>query len=211
MRAANNGRILYEGNALPHFNEVDECAGLDALVTYRVWRRLGIDPETTLHDVRYGEEYNGQFVWVYEISGSAPPKHFIGGYAGTVSERQPSMYFRLGGGTVKGVSKPGEIVWSRIYVDGGTLKADLGRAGVVELPREETERRWQITTPQWPIMHAVTYGVTRDQFMAKHKANHIQVAYGPDAATANRALQAKAAAFAEMGIEVAICGNNNGL
>jgi hypothetical protein len=211
VRAAGNGRILYEGQALPHFNEVDECAGVDALVTNRVWRRLGIDPETTLHDVRYGEDYNGQFIWVYEISGAAPPKHFIGEYAGAVSERQPPMYFRLGGGTVKGVSKPGEIVWSRVFVDNGVLKADLGRAGVVELPREETERRWRITTPQWPIMHAVTYGITRDQFMARHKANHIQVAYAPDAATANRALQAKAAAFREMEIEVAICGDNNGL
>ena len=47
---------------------------------------------------------------------------------------------------------------------------DLGRAGVVELPQEETERRWQTTTPQWPIMHAVTYGVSRDQMMARHKA-----------------------------------------
>ena len=44
------------------------------------------------------------------------------------------MYFRLGGGTLKGVAKPGEIVWSRIYVDAGRLKMDLGRAGVVALP-----------------------------------------------------------------------------
>ncbi len=101
------------GRALPHFNEVDECAGLDALVTNRIWTKLGYDPETTLHDVRYGEDYNGEFVWVFEISGAVPPKHLIGGYAGTVSERQPPMYFRLGGGTVKGISKPGEIVWSR--------------------------------------------------------------------------------------------------
>jgi hypothetical protein len=105
-----NGRVLYEGEALPHFNEVDECAGLDGLLTYRLWRALGYDPENTLHDVRYGEEYDGEFVWVFEISGAAPPKHFIGGYAGAVSERQPPMYFRLGGGTLKGVSKPGEIV-----------------------------------------------------------------------------------------------------
>ena len=91
------------------------------------------------------------------------------------------MYFRLGGGSLKGVSKPGEIVWSRIFVDGGKLKADIGRAKVVELPREETERRWRITTPQWPIMHAVLYGVSRDQLMARHKSNHVQVAYAPDA------------------------------
>jgi hypothetical protein len=209
--AAGNGRVLYEGRPLPHFNEVDECAGLDALVTNRVWTRLGCHPETTLHDMRYGEPYGDEYVWVFEISGSVPPQHLIGGYAGVVSERQPPMYFRLGGGTVKGISKPGEIVWSRIYLEGGKLHADIGRAKAIELPREETERRWAITTPQWPIMHAVTYGVTRDQMMAKHKANHIQVAYGNDAASANAALAAKAAMFAEMGIAVNVCGTEHGL
>jgi hypothetical protein len=209
------GRVLYENQALPHFNEVDECAGLDALITNRIWNHLGFDPETTLHDVRYGQTYGangtGEFVWVFEISGSVPPKHLIGEYAGAVSERQPPMYFRLGGGTVKGISKPGEIVWSRVFVDDGTLSADLGRAKVVELPREETERRWRITTPQWPIMHAVTYGITRDQMMARHKSNHIQVAYAPDADAANLALAAKAATFREMGLDVSICGTHNGL
>ena len=203
--------VLYEGKALPHFNEVDECAGLDALVTNRVWTALGFSPETTLHDLRYGEDYQGQFVWVFEISGAAPPAHFIGGYGGAVSERQPPMYFRLGGGTLKGISKPGEVVWSRVFIEDQRLKADLGRAKVVDLPREETERRWRITTPQWPIMHAVTIGVSRDQMMARHKSNHIQVAYGPDADGANLALAAKAAAFREMGLEVSICGTDHGL
>ena len=215
VKARNNGRVLYEGRPLPHFNEVDECAGLDALITNRVWTALNLDPETTLHDVRYGEPYqsNGkqEYVWVFQISGAVPPAHNIGGYAGTVSERQPPMYFRLGGGTVKGVSKLGEIVWSRIYVADGKLNADIGRARVVDLPKEETERRWQATTPQWPIMHAVMYGVTRDQFMAKHKANHIQVAYGRDAASANQALATKAAFFRELGITVNVCGTDHGL
>jgi hypothetical protein len=208
---ASDNRELYAGRALPHFNEVDECAGLDALITNRIWTKLGQDPETTLHDVRYGEDYNGEFIWVFEISGAAPPQHFIGGYSGMVSERQPPMYFRLGGGTVKGISKPGEIVWSRIFVEDGKLKADLGRAGVRELPREETERRWNITTPQWPIMHAVTYGISRDQMMARHKANHIQVAYARDAAAADKALAVKAATFRNLGMEVSICGTQNGL
>jgi L-fucose isomerase-like protein len=215
VTARSNGRVLYDGAALPHFNEVDECAGLDGLVTNRVWKALGLPPETTLHDVRYGEPYpvNGkqEFVWVFEISGAVPPAHLIGGYSGAVSERQPPMYFRLGGGTVKGISKPGEIVWSRIFADSGKLKVDIGRARVVELPREETERRWQITTPQWPIMHTVLYGITRDQLMARHKSNHVQVAYGPDAAAANLALAAKAAMFREMGLEVSVCGTGHGL
>jgi len=204
-------RELFGGAALPHFNEVDESVGLDALVTNLIWTELGFDPETTLHDVRWGYPYGNQFVWVFEISGSVPPNHLIDGYAGTVSERQPPMYFPKGGGTIKGVSKPGEIVWSRIYVEDDRLKADVGRAGVITLPQEETERRWQATTPQWPIMHAVTYGVSRDQFMAKHKANHIQVAYAPNAEAANKALATKVAMFEAMGIESFVCGTDNGL
>lgn len=207
----NGARELYAGRALPHFNEVDECAGLDALVTHRLWRSLGYAPETTLHDLRWGAPYNGEFVWVFEISGAAPPAHFIGGYAGTISERQPYMYFRLGGGTLKGISKPGEVIWSRIFVEGGHLKADVGRAEVIALPQEETERRWQLTTPQWPIMHAVTYGISRDQMMARHKANHIQVAYVPDDTAARKALAAKVAAFQGMGIETFVCGSHTGL
>ncbi|MDQ2711900.1 MAG: fucose isomerase [Acidobacteriota bacterium] len=204
------GRELYPGQPLPHFNEVDECAGFDALVTNRIWNALGLPPETTLHDLRYGEDFGGEFVWVFEISGAAPAAHHVNGYAGSVSERQPPMYFRLGGGSLKGVAKPGEIVWSRVFIEDGRLKADLGRAKVVELPQQETERRWRITTPQWPIMHAVLYGVTRDQMMAKHKANHIQVAYGTDAASANQALAAKAAFFREAGLSVNIGGTNAG-
>jgi hypothetical protein len=206
-----DGRVLYDGQPLPHFNEVDECAGLDALVTNRVWNALGYAPETTLHDLRFGETYNGEFVWVFEISGATPAAHHVGGYAGSVSERQPPMYFRLGGGSLKGVAKPGEVVWSRVFIEDGKLKADLGLARAIALPQEETERRWRITTPQWPIMHAVLRGVTRDQMMGRHKANHIQVAYAPDEAGARKALATKAAFFREAGLEVSICGSETGL
>ncbi|MGB6133079.1 MAG: fucose isomerase [Acidobacteriaceae bacterium] len=207
VTAANSDRVLYANQALPHFNEVDECAGLDALVTNRVWRELGLDPETTLHDLRFGEQYGGQFVWVLEISGAVPAQHLAGGYKGATSERQPAMYFPLGGGTLKGISKPGEIVWSRLYVQDNKIKADMGRATAVDLPREEVERRWRITTPQWPMMNAVLHGVTRDQMMGRHKSNHIQVAYGRDSKSADEALMAKAAAFSELGIEVFLSGS----
>ncbi|GIF26526.1 hypothetical protein Ate02nite_92560 [Paractinoplanes tereljensis] len=50
-------------------------------------------------------------------------------------------------------------------------KADPGGASAVTLPAEESERRSQATTPAWPIMYAVLHGVSRDQFMARHKAN----------------------------------------
>lgn len=208
---AQTGTELFAGAALPHFNEVDEGAAVDALVTNRVWRAMGYDPSTTLHDLRYGEQYADDqvnaFVWVFLISGAAPASHFIGGYAGASSERQPPMYFRLGGGTLKGISKPGEIVWSRVYVMDGGLHVDLGRATVIELPPAETERRWQLTTPQWPIMHAVLHGVSRNQMMARHKANHLNVVYAPSVSEADQALAAKAAMFAALGVNVHLCGD----
>lgn len=210
VRSRDGGRILFEGEPVVHFNEVDECAGLDGLMTYRVHKAMGQPVENTLHDVRWADwDRSGtvkEYIWVLEISGSVPPAHLIGGWAGATSERQPGMYFRLGGGSLKGVSKPGEIVWSRIYVDNGKLMMDLGRAGVVDLPPEETQRRWDLTTPQWPIMHAMLYGVSRDQFMAKHKSNHIQVAYANSAKEADAAMLAKAAMARAMGMEVSICG-----
>ena len=206
VRSRDGSRELYPGCALPHFNEVDEGAAVDALATNRIWQALGIDPATTLHDVRWGEEYDGEFVWTFMISGSVPASH-NGGYAKSYSRRQPAMYFRLGGGTLSGCSMPGEIVWSRLYVEDDVLRLDLGRGHVLELPPEETERRLALTTPQWPIMHAVLDGVRRDQLMAKHKANHVQVAYAPDATTADRALTAKAAFFDALGIEVNLCGD----
>ncbi len=210
VTSRDDSRVLYENEPVPHFNEVDECAGLDGLMTYRVHRAMNQPVENTLHDLRWGDVDRSRtvndFVWVFEISGSVPPEHLIGGWAGVTSERQPAMYFPNGGGTIKGISKPGEIVWSRIFVEDNKLKMDLGRAEVVELPKEETDRRWRETTSQWPIMHAVTYGISRDQMMARHKSNHIQVAYANSAEEADKAMFAKAAMANALGMEVSLCG-----
>lgn len=204
------GKVIRPGQPILHFNEVDECAGLDGLMTQRVHQALGQPVENTLHDLRWGDiDPTGtvdDYVWVFLISGAAPPAHHIGGYKGTDSHRQPPMYFRLGGGTVRGIAKPGEIVWSRVFVADGKLKMDLGRAKVVRLPRKETERRWQETSPEWPIMHAVTYGVTRDEMMGRHAANHIQVAYAKTAKDADLSVYTKAALARELGLEVSLCG-----
>jgi hypothetical protein len=205
-----DGRELYPGLPLPHFNEVDECAGLDALITNRVLSAMRLDPATTLHDVRWGEHYMGDgiddFVWLFQISGASPASHFIGGYRGAISERQPPMYFRLGGGTLKGVCKPGPIVWSRIFVEDGRLHADAGLADVVQLPDEETKRRWNSVTPQWPIMHVCLRGITRNQFMARHHANHVNVAYASDTQTAEKLLAVKSAMLDSLGVDVHLCG-----
>ncbi|MNR37017.1 hypothetical protein D3C85_1549990 [compost metagenome] len=117
------------------------------------------------------------------------------------------MFFHLGGGSLKGISKPGSLVWSRIYIKENALHCDIGVGDAVFLPEEETERRWQNTTPEWPIMHATLSGVSRDQMMARHQANHIHVVYTTDTASAHRACRIKAAALEEMGIKVHFCGD----
>ena len=116
------------------------------------------------------------------------------------------MYFPLGGGSLKGVGKPGEIVWSRIFVEGGALHCDIGRGTVVSLPAAETERRWRETTVQWPIVHTILHGVSQNQMMARHRANHVNVAYAPSEEAAGKALATKAAMLAELGIHVHLCG-----
>lgn len=206
-----DGRELFPGEALPHFNEVDECAGIDALVTYKLWKELGMPAENTLHDLRWGQHFKGDgiddFVWVFLISGAVPPAHFEGAYAGADSIRQPAMFFRKGGGTLRGISKPGSLVWSRIFIMDNQLHCDIGVGRSVALPEEETQRRWQSTNPQWPIMHATLDGVSRDQMMARHKANHIHVVYADNEAAAHQACRIKAAALAELGIQVHFCGD----
>lgn len=204
------GEELFPGKAVVHFNEVDEGAGVDALITNRIWTKLGLPPETTLHDIRYGEHFSGagldDFVWVFEISGAVPPAHIKGGYGGAVSKQQDRMYFPMGGGTLSGVCKPGELVWSRVYQMDDKLHADLGRGASVELPEDESQRRLEATTAVWPIMNAVLYGVSRDQLMARHKSNHIQVVFAPTAEEGDRLVKIKAAMFAELGLEVHLCG-----
>lgn len=209
VKSRDGKRVLFKDRLLPHFNEVDECAGLDGLLTARVHQALEQPPENTLHDIRWGAPVGDDYVWVFLISGAAPPEHFIGGWKGTHGYRQPAMYFPNGGSTMHGISKPGEIIWSRIYVAANALHMDIGRGGVVTLPEAETKRRLDATTPQWPIMHAVTYGVSRDQLMAKHQANHVQVAYAHDAKAADECMLAKASMAATLGIKVNVCGTRS--
>jgi hypothetical protein len=204
------GTELYAGGPLPHFNEVDECAGVDAVVTNRCWSALGLDPSTTLHDLRWGRPLaiDGveEFVWVLQISGAAPANHFVNGYAGASSDRQPPMYFPLGGGTLKGIGKAGAIVWSRVFVEDGALHVDMGLGTVVELPPEEAADRWSQTTSQWPLVSAIFHGVTRDAMMARHRANHINIAYAGSREEAEAALAVKAAMFDRLGVVVHLCG-----
>jgi L-fucose isomerase-like protein len=200
---------LFPGRAIPHFNEVDECAGLDAMMIHRINRELGEPVETTLHDIRWGDvDRSGttdQYVWVFEISGSVPAEH-NGGWDKSHGYRQASMYFAKGGSTLSGISKAGEIVWSRIYIENNELHMDIGRGEAIDLPEGECQRRLDSTTSVWPLMNAVLYGVTRDQLMAKHQANHVQVVYGSSPEAADNSLSARAAMAEELKMKVNLCG-----
>ena len=141
VKSRDGKRVLYEGEPLPHFNEVDECAGLDGLMTYRVHKAMGQPVENTLHDVRWGDwDQSGT---VDGLRLGVPDQRL--GPAGPFHRRLEGRIQRAAAGACTSASaaarsrasrKPGEIVWSRIFVEDGKLKMDLGRAGVVELPAE---------------------------------------------------------------------------
>jgi L-fucose isomerase-like protein len=172
-----SGNIINPGKPIVHFNEGDMGSGIPQVLMSDIYVRKGIPPETTLHDIRWGREFDGKFIWVFEISGGAPPAHF-GGWQNTKVYRQPSMYFPLGGGTCSGVSKPGTITWARFYEHFGEIGMDCGTGEVIELPEEETKDRLEKTTAEWPIANAYIPGYGRDQCMATHMSNHITIGYG---------------------------------
>jgi len=59
----------------------------------------------------------------------------------------------------------------------------------------------------WPIVHTLLHGVNQKQMMARHRANHVNIAYAPSAEIADQALATKAAMFWDLGIAVHLCGN----
>src|SRR5690606_18119854 len=170
----------------------------------------GLNGDNTLHDLRYGGDFTRdgkeEFVWVFLISGAVPAARFARGYADASSMREPPMLCTKGGGTLRAASRPARIVRARTYREQDELWCDIGAGRAVELPKEETERRWALTDPQWPIMHGVLDGVSRDQMMAKHKANHIQVVYVDGDFDVRRAAEIKATTLQALGIKVNFCG-----
>ena len=55
-------------------------------------------------------------------------------------------------------------------------------------------------------MHAQLDGVTRDQMMARHKANHLNVVYANDPEAARAAALCRAALGQALGIQVNLAG-----
>lgn len=141
------------------------------------------DPEVYFHDVRWGKEIDGEFVWVLLNSGCVAP-YFFNQSADTLkgmhSHRQPAMYFKHGGGTCAGVTIPGEMTYARAYVEDGQLKMIVGLQQVKQYSPDQIQELLDATSPEWPIAAAVKdcpMHVMMGDFPSNHEAgcygNHV--------------------------------------
>ncbi|NDL64702.1 signal transduction protein [Acerihabitans arboris] len=171
------GEIIWPGKAIPCINEVDMGSAIPQVMMWRLLDGLGLPAETTLHDIRWGGEYQGAFYWDLEISGAVPFAHLKGGIAGATGYRQPAMFFPYGGSTIAGQGKAGRFIWARAHYEGIGVVMHMGTGTAVELPDDEFERRRRATNYEWPLLNAVLDGIGRDDLMAGHQSNHLTLAY----------------------------------
>jgi L-fucose isomerase-like protein len=168
------------GDTVACATEADQGNIVPMEMMKRLLKDKGLHQAVMFHDVRWGAEHEGRFLWVLLNSGSSGAyafNHDPDTLAGVHSYRQPSLYFPTPGGTFAGESLPGEITWARAYVRDGTLWMDVGQGEVVRLPPDVRDAWWEGTTRQWPFM-AADLGIGRDTLMAHYLSNHVAVAYG---------------------------------
>lgn len=168
------------GDTIADATEADQGNLVPMEMMKRLLKSKGLHQAVFFHDIRWGEEVDGRFVWLLLNSGSSGAYAFNQDpetLAGVHSFRQPSAYFPIPGGTFAGESLPGEITWARSYLAEGELWMDIGRGEVIALPPETRDRWWNGTTREWPFM-AADLGMSRDTLMAHYLSNHIAVAYG---------------------------------
>ena len=169
-----------DGDTLVCSTEADQGNAVPMEMMKRLLLAKGLHQAVLFHDVRWGGEHDGRFVWVLLNSGSSGAyafNHDPGSLKGVHSYRQPAAYFPIPGGTFAGESLPGRITWSRCYIRDDVLWMDIGRGEVVRLPAAKRDAWWEGTTRQWPFM-AADLGIGRDTLMAHYLSNHIAVAYG---------------------------------
>lgn len=168
------------GDTIACATEADQGNVLPMEMMKRLLHDKGLHRAVMFHDVRWGAEHEGRFLWVLLNSGSCGAyafNHDPDTLRGAHSYRQPSLYFPTPGGTLAGESLPGAMTWARAYVRGGVLWMDVGRGEVVKLPPDVRDAWWEGTTREWPFM-AADMGIARDTLMAHYLSNHVAVAYG---------------------------------
>jgi len=168
------------GDTIACATEADQGNAVPMEMLKRLLKAKGLHQAVMFHDVRWGAEHDGRFLWVLLNSGSCGAyafNHDPDTLKGAHTYRQPSLYFPTPGGTFAGESLPGTITWARTYIRNDELWMDVGKGEVVKLPEEKREAWWRGTTRQWPFM-AADLGVDRDTLMAHYESNHVAVAYG---------------------------------
>jgi len=169
-----------DGDTIVDSTEADQGNLVPMELMKRLLKAKGLHQAVFFHDIRWGGEHDGRFVWVLLNSGSSGAyafNHAPDTLKGVHSYRQPAGYFPVPGGTFTGLSLPGKVTWSRAYLRGGDLWMDIGHGQVVELPEAKREQWWKGTTREWPLM-ATDLGISRDTLMAHYFSNHVAVAYG---------------------------------
>ena len=138
---------------------------LDGLVTYRLWRELGFPPENTLHDVRWGRQLQGRRRERLRVGPgdlrrrARPHTSWMASRAASANASPPctsGSAVRRSRASANPVISSGAACTSR--TTGCSATSDSAR--LFRCPHEETQDRWNQTTPQWPIMHAVLKGVS---------------------------------------------------
>jgi len=205
-----DGTLIRPGHPIPCVNEVDMGTAIPQVMLWRLLESLGLPAETTLHDLRWGSEFEGTFYWDLEISGAVPFEHLKGGIAGSQGYRQPAMYFPKGGATIAGQGKAGKLIWARAHYEGTQAVLHVGTGTAVELPAAEFERRRRATTYEWPLLNCTLDGVGRDDLMAGHQSNHITVAY-VEAAQLAQVFQAFVAQAITQNLKVFVAGSATAL
>jgi L-fucose isomerase-like protein len=168
------------GDTIVDATEADQGNVVPMELMKRLLKLKGLHQAVFFHDVRWGAQLDGRFIWVLLNSGSSGAyafNHDAATLRGAHSYRQPAGYFPVPGGTLTGESLPGAITWARAYIDRGELWMDIGRGEVVRLPPAVRDAWWNGTTPQWPLM-AADLQMSRDTLMAHYQSNHVAVAYG---------------------------------
>jgi L-fucose isomerase-like protein len=168
------------GDTITTATEADQGNVIPQEMLKRLLADKGLHQAVMFHDVRWGAEHDGRFLWVLLNSGSSGAyafNHDPETLSGAHSYRQPSLYFPTPGGSFAGESLPGEITWARAYIKDDVLFMDVGKGEVVKLPPAVRDEWWNGTTREWPFM-AADLRVGRDTLMAHYQSNHVAVAYG---------------------------------
>ncbi len=175
-----NCRPEGDGDTIATATEADQGNVIPMELMKRILKKKGLNQSVMFHDVRWGAEHDGRFLWVLLNSGSCGAfafNHDPETLRGAHSYRQPKLYFPTPGGTLAGESLPGEMTWARTYLNQGQLWMDIGRGEVVKLPPAVRDEWWQGTTREWPFM-AADLGISQETLMAHYLSNHVAVAYG---------------------------------